>query len=98
MMANKKKMYTNRLAEVHVNSIPNETIRTISSQFNFFYEKISSVQIRKSTKTNQQKLKKLTKNNKENGFFSHKNFEEGGNNLFWVLVLFVHSKSFRKNK
>ena len=39
MMANKKKMYTNKLAEVHVNSIPNEAIRTISSQFNFFFAK-----------------------------------------------------------
>ena len=92
-------MYTNKLAEVRVNSIANEAISTISRQFNFFFcQKISSVQKRKSTKTNQRKLKKRTKNNKENGFSAHKNFQEGRNHLFWVLVLFVHSKSFRKNK
>ena len=63
-------MYTNKLAEVHVNSIPNEAIRTISSQFNFFFcEKISSVQKRKSTKTNQQKLKKANEKQQRKRFF-----------------------------
>ena len=71
MMTNKKKMYTNKLAEVHVNSIPNEAIRTISSQFNFFFfcEKISGVQKRKSTKTNQRKLKKANEKQKKKTVF-----------------------------
>ena len=63
-------MYTNKLAEVRVNSIANEAISTISSQFNFFFcEKISSVQKRKSTKTNQGKLKKANEKQQRKRFF-----------------------------
>ena len=67
MMTNKKKMYTNKLAEVHVNSIPNEAIRTISGQFNFFLRKdfertrtrINQNQPTKTKKSKQKTTKKM---------------------------------------
>ena len=56
----------------------------------------TKTQINQNQPTKTKKSERKTK--KENGFSAHKNFQEGRNHLFWVLVLFVHSKSFRKNK
>ena len=56
----------------------------------------TKTQINQNQPTKTKKSERKTK--KENGFSAHKNFQEGRNHLFWVLVFFVHSKFFRKNK
>ena len=88
---------------VIVSSIVNEAINTISSRIIFFLRKDFE---RTKTQINQHQPTKTKiskqKTTKATVFCTHKTVEEGRNRskrveiMFWVLVLFVRSKSFHK--
>ena len=85
-----------RLIKVHVSSIVNEAIKTISSQFFFFYEKILSVQ--KAPKPNHP-LRSFCAHKKTVAFIDFCSLIFAFVGWFWLICVFVRSKSFfKKNK
>ena len=85
---------------VHVRSIVNEVIRTISSLFILFLwnDFAHTKTCHKQKPTNKTKLNKQ-KVTKANIFYAHKNFYEEENRLFSILMIFYAQNLFiKKNK
>ena len=64
----------------------------------FFAKRLRAYKNANQPKPTNKNKKKRTKNNKENGFSAHKNFQEGRNHLFFGFGAFCTLKTFRKNK
>ena len=74
-----------RLIGVHVSSIINEVIKTISSQFILFYKKIFAYKNANQTKHNQQKYKQTNKKQQRQQFLRRKTSKRGKIGYFAFL-------------
>ena len=68
------KFLIGRLIRVHVSSIVNEAIKTISRQFIFFTKKVLNVQKHIRDQNQPIRQKQASKKQQRHRFFAHKNF------------------------
>ena len=88
-------MYTNELAEVHVNSIPNEAIRTISSQFNFFFLRKDFERTKTQINQNQPtKTKKSERKTTKKTVFLRTKTSKKVEIIFFGFWCFLHTQNF----